>query len=347
MGKVKRKKLAAQDLAAFYESLAMLQHAGVPANECPGIVADDMQGSRLADAAEAASKTLSGGEIFELSKALESTGAFPEYAVEMTRIGEESGRLETIAEQLGAYYRRQEALRQSIRSVISGPVLLTVIMSAVLVFLISFVLPVFEDVFSSLGAGTASIGGAFTAARVAMTIACVLLGIIVIVLVMCAIPRGRRLMLALAQRLPGIKRIHYAVYAARFTTGLSMLLASAIPISQALKQAASLVENKRITDNVPYVCERVEKGEDLGKSMVAERILDGFEAKILLSASRAGQTEVAMQNLSNIYSDEADGGIERLLGMVEPVLVGILSVAIGVILLSVMLPLTTILSSIG
>ncbi|MGD9559161.1 MAG: type II secretion system F family protein [Oscillospiraceae bacterium] len=348
MPEKKRKNLPAPDLAAFFESLTMLLSAGVPANECPDIIANDMAGSRLAEVAAQVNTLLSGGEVFILSQALEMTGCFPDYAVEMVRLGEESGRLETTTTRLGEYYRRQEALAQSIRSAVSGPVLLLVMMSVVLIFLILFVLPVFENVFASLGmAGGSGMGGAFLAARIAMVAVGVLLLCVLALVVAYLLPGGRRRLASLAERFPLTRRIHYALNAGRFTGGLSMLLASGIPTGEAVDKAAALVSNRRIAEKIPAARAQVDAGEDLGKALVDQGVLDGFEAKILLSASRAGQTEQAMQNLAEVYSDEANSGIDRLLGMIEPALVGILSVAIGVILLSVMLPLTSILSAIN
>ncbi len=342
------KQLSSQDLAAFFESLTMLLRAGVPANECPDIIAGDMGTGALAAAARQLDEMLSGGDVYILSEALDKSGAFPSYAIEMVRLGEESGRLETTADALGSYYRRQESLEQSIRSAVSGPVLLLVMMSIVLIFLILFVLPVFEDVFASLGlASGAGMGGAFLAARVAMIVVGVLLAVVIALLVVYMVPAGRTWLLRMAETFPLTRRIHYALSASRFTNGLGMLLASGISASEAVEKAGWLVHNRRIAEKIPACKAGVEQGEDLGKVLVQQGVLEGFEAKILLSASRAGQTEQAMQRLSAIYAEEADSGIDRLLGMIEPALVGILSVAIGIILLSVMLPLTSIMSAIN
>ena len=348
MAQSKVKHLLPNDLAAFFESLTMLLQAGVPANECPDIIASDMGTGSLAQVSRQLGETLSGGEVFVLSEALEQNGSFPSYAVEMTRLGEDSGRLETTTEQLGEYYRRQDSLRQSIRSAISGPVLLMVMMSVVLIFLISFVLPVFENVFASLGlVSGAGMGGAFLAARIAMFVVGIMLAAVLVILVLYLLPGGRGRLALLAEKLPFTKRIHYSISAGRLTGGLAMLLASGISTSEAVEKAGLLVENRRIAEKLPDARAAVDAGEDLGKALVDCGVLEGFQAKILLSASRAGQTESAMRNLSGAYAEEADNGIDRLLGMIEPALVGILSVSIGVILLSVMLPLTSILTAIN
>lgn len=349
MADKKKRALPPQDLASFFESLTMLLCAGVPVNECADIIATDTEGSKLSHAAKRVDDLLNKEGIYVLSEAMEMSGFFPEYAVEMIKLGEDSGRLENTCDSLGDYFRQQESLNQSIRSAISGPLLLLVMMSVVLVFLIVFVLPVFENVFVSLGVSTAGggMGGAFLAARVVMIVVAVLLVLALILVIMYVLPGGRNRMVGLAEKVPMTRKIHYALSASRFTNGLSMLLASGIPVPEAVEKAGGLVSNRRIMEKIPAAIAEVSAGEDLGKTLVKVGVLDGAEAKILLSASRAGQTEVAMRRLSEIYAGETEAGIDRMLGMIEPALVGLLSVAIGVILLSVMLPLTSIMSAIN
>ncbi len=348
MADTKTKQLPPQELAAFFESLSMLLSAGIAANECPSIIAGDTEGSKLGAAARRVDDILTHDNVFVLSEALEKSGFFPAYSTEMLQLGEESGRMEATSHALGDFYRQQNTLRHSIRNAISGPLLLLVMMSVVLVFLIVFVLPVFEDVFASLGmASQTGMGGAFAAARIAMAVVGVLLVVILVLVVMYLFPAGRKRLTKLAQSLPFTRKIHYNMSAARLTSGLSMMLASGIPTAEALEKASALIDNRHIADKVPAAISEVDKGEELGKVLVDYDVLDGFEAKILLSASRAGQTETAMQNLADIYAEETEEGIDRLLGMLEPALVGLLSVAIGVILLSVMLPLINIMSAIG
>lgn len=348
MQNVNVKTLPPQELAAFFESLSMLLRAGVPVNECPDIIASDMETGPLAAVAKRIDQLLIEENIFILSEALEKSGSFPEYAIEMVRLGEDSGRLETTTESLGNYYRRQEELNRSIRSAISGPLLLLVIMGVVLLFLIIFVLPVFENVFASFGISAGSgLSGAFFAARISMIAVGVLLVAVLSLVAMYILPNGRERLTKMAETFPATKRIQYAISASRFTHGLEMMLASGISVGEAVEKAGALISNRKILEKLPACKEQVEAGEDLGKSLVASGVLDGFEAKVLLSASRAGQTEVAMRRLSEIYSGEAEDAIDRLLGMIEPALVAILSLAIGIILLSVMLPLTSIMTAVG
>lgn len=349
MAQAKRvKALPPQELAAYFASLAMLLRAGVPANECPGIIASDMDGSRLGKATVVVDGILNSGEVFLLSEAMQKSGAFPDYSLEMMRLGEESGRQETAADSLGEYYRHQAELNESVRSALSGPLLLLVMMAVVLFVLILFVLPVYDRVFASLGA-SANLGlnSAYIASRIGIGVVAVLLALFLVIGIIYILPGGRARLLRMSEVLPFTRKIHYAVSASRLTHGLQMLLASGISSSEALRKASVLVKSRQINKNMPDCIKAVEDGEDLGKALVNTGVLSGFEAKVLVSASRAGQTELAMGRLSEVYSAQANADIDRLVSVVEPALVGILSVAIGVILLAVMLPLINIMSAIN
>lgn len=341
------KPLPPLELSAFFASFAMLLHAGVPANECAGIIADDMKSGPIGQVARNIENIFSSGDVFVFSQAMQITGAFPAYAVEMMQLGEESGRTETSAEALGEYYRNQAELRQNIRSAVSGPLLLLVMMSAVLFFLIIFVLPVYDRVFTSLGIAGGGLGGANIATRIAMVVVGALILLFLLGLMLYLFPKGRTVLQGLAQVFRPTRKIAYVIAASRLTNGLEMLLSSGISGGEALAKAGALVNNKQITKKLPACIQAVEQGEDLGKALVSSGILVGFEARVLISASRAGQTEVAMGRLSQVYANQANAGIDKVISIIEPALVGLLSVAIGVILLSVMLPLVNIMGALN
>lgn len=348
MAEKKKKTLPQLELSAFFESLGMLLRAGVPVNECPGIIAGDMEGSPLADTARRLDHMMSDENVYVLSEALVKSGSFPDYAVEMVRLAEESGRLESTATSLGEYYLRQHSLRQSVRGAISGPLLLLVVMGVVLVFLLVLVLPVFESVFASLGLVMGGgVNSAFLVARIAIGVVGLMLLLVLALAVVYLLPGGRVRLARLAEGFALTRRIHYAISASRLTHGLEMLLGSGISAGEAVEKVSALVSNRRIASRLPACKQAVEEGEELGKALVNTGVLDGFEARVLLSASRAGQTEEAMRKLSEVYANEADSGIDRMLGLIEPSLVGILSVSIGAILLTVMIPLVTIMSAVS
>jgi type IV pilus assembly protein PilC len=153
---------------------------------------------------------------------------------------------------------------------------------------------------------------------------------------------GRERILQLAQMLPFTKHIHYAMSASRLTYGLEMMTASGVSMSEALKKSGILVTNESLKQKLPPSLEAVEGGEDIGKALAKNQVFTGYQSQIMISASRSGQMESAMRKLSELYATETADGINGLLGMLEPALVGIVSIFIGAVLLSIMFPLTRI-----
>lgn len=344
--KKKIKLLAAQDVSVFFDSMAMLLRAGIIAAAGPGIVAADMDGGRLQQACQTLDSLLSDGQVYTLSEAMKKSGQFPAYATELVRLGEVSGRLENTCVLLARYYARQAMFERSMRSAAAGPLLLLAMMSLVLFFLILYVLPVFERVFKSLGA--ASAGGmrvAFVASHISLVVVGLVLVLVLVMFILYLIPSTKGTAMAIARVFPPVRRIMYTLSAAKFTQGLSMLLASGINSVEALDKATELVNDRDIVENMPACKALLEKGENVGKALVESGVLRGFEARVLLSAARAGKTTEAMDSVADQYSHQVESEIDALLGLLEPTLVGILSIAIGIVLLSIMLPLTGVMSA--
>lgn len=345
--KTSYKTLSAQELAVFFDSIAMLMRAGIIAGEAPGIIAADMENGRLQKACVQLDSLLSTGQECTVSGAMATSGVFTAYSIEMMRLGEISGRMDTTSQLLSSFYRRQDIVGENVKGAIIGPLLLLLLMSVVLLFLVFRVMPVFESVFESLGAvAGGNMAVAVLVSRVSLAAVGMLLLGIVIGAALFFIPATRNFALAVGKIFPPIRRIEYYFSASNFTQGLSMLLASGISGSEALGKTAGLVRNANISKHLPACQKMVESGEDIGKALVESGVLTGFEAKVLLSAARAGQTDLVMGRLAAHYAQQADAQLESLLAIIEPALVGVLSVAIGIILLSIMLPLTGIMSTI-
>lgn len=344
----KNSYLSNQEISAFFASLEMLMRAGVPLSESPGIIAEDVQKGALAQGASKLDKILNGGKIFTLHEAMEESGLFPEYASAMVYLGEKAGRLDKVALTLSRYYLSQHNLNAGIVNAISGPALLLAMMGIVQIFLLFFVLPVFDRAFESIGVA-AGVGmlGAYTVSHIVIVIVFILLAFLLTILFFFRRPTGRQYLSELAQYLPLTRRLHYTISAGSLTHGLEMMIASGISGTEALDKAAAMVSNKKLLKQIPQCRQQVEEGVDIGKALVQSGVLSGFEARILLSAARSGDTEKAMGNLSNLYNIEAENGINQLLAIIEPALVGVLTVAIGAVLLSVMLPLISIMNAIS
>ena len=340
MSTQKSKLLPPREASLFFANIALLLASGVQIDECAAIVADDMASLPCAKTVADICADLAEKRAAGLGDALRQSGAFSDYAVRIMDIAEKTGHQENAAASLGEYYRSQYALRQSVKNALASPLFMLGMMSAVLAFFTVFVMPVFERIFVSMGLSLAGAGSpAYWISRVSL-LAVGLLFIAVVALALLL--NGRHAGKAL-QKGP-LKSIYESVLLGRVTQAVSMLLGSGFSAEQTMENAALLAEMPTLQTKLKACRQRVSEGEELSKALVAEGVLQGFEAKLLLSAARAGRLEKAMAQISAGYAAEADEKINRLLNLAEPLLVGILSLAVGSALLSVLLPLAGIIA---
>ena len=324
----------------------MLLRAGIPLSEAPALLQEDLSAGALAQVAGELAAEL-GVTTFVFSEAMEHCGAFPPYAVNTVRVGEVSGRQEESFFALCAYYRREDALQRQIKSAVLGPAILVAMMAAVLFVTVLWILPVLAEAFAKLGlAMTGGLGLALAAGRGAMvlTAAALLAVLFVAVRVLSGDSESRERFLA---KLPGFSAAARAGAVARFTGALTAFLQSGMLPSDALDQAVELAGSPLYAEGYAACRKAMEEGKDLAAALVDSGMLDGLESRILLSASRAGQLDQAMDRVSDLYAQRAEDGTQRMLGVVEPLLVGLLTAAVGIILLAVMLPLIQMMSAIG
>ena len=145
-----QKPLNNRELSSFCEQMAMMIKAGIPVSEAVSILKESLEDPDGAAVLESVAKRLEDyGTLYE---AFRDSGVFPDYMLDMVHIGEEAGRLDEVFESLSSYYERQESLARSIKSAVTYPCIMIVLMLAVILVLIIKVMPVFNQVYLQLGA---------------------------------------------------------------------------------------------------------------------------------------------------------------------------------------------------
>ncbi len=344
------KTLPAEETALFCEQIAMLLRAGIPLYDGVETLADSYRESRYGARFQGVYDRLV--KSGSLSDAVRDAGIFPSYMCAMTAIGERAGKLDEVMGALSEYYRWEAELRASIKNAILYPVVLVLMLAVVIGILIVSVLPVFSRVFESLGvtAGSASasamqIGMAIGTAVLVM-IGVLLIALIVILLLLKS-RRRTKVFGWLCRVVPPMGRAAERLSAGRFCSVLSMMLTAGYQLDAAMELAPTVVTDARYAERVRACAARMKEGVPIAEAMTEAKLFDEMHGKMVRFGSAAGQLDSVMARLKDLYMQEADDGIAALVSMIEPTLVTILSIVIGGILLSVMLPLLSILSAIG
>lgn len=343
------KKMTDGELSAFAQQLAMILHAGISALEGISILREDACAPEDQELLDALYEHLE--RTGSLEEALRGTGVFPDYFVQAAALGEHSGTLDEVMDALAGHYERQNTLTRSIRSALTYPLILLTMLSAVLLVLMTRVMPVFEELFSQLGVEITGISAAvfrlsrgmqtFSAAALILAAALVLAGAAGI-----RTKAGRRRLLAVLSHLPAAQKAQRLLACSRFSDALAVSLHSGLPIEECFSLAASLTDQPAFSEKLQAAESFVLDGTDLGEALQKAGIFTGLNARMLTIGFRTGSAEAALQKISADCQEEADDRIQAAVEALEPVLTAILSILTGLILVSVMLPLLGVMTNI-
>lgn len=340
--------LSDSELSVFAEQLAMILHSGISVLEGISILREDSPSEELRQILTVVSDSLE--QSGELSEALRESGVYPEYFLSMTELGERSGTLEEVMEALGKYYDRQHTLFTGIRDALTYPMILLGMLLAVLLVLMTQVMPVFEEVFIQLGIEIGTLtGSVFLIGKGMQTAAIIFLVLLAAAALICFIvlrnSSKRASFLCFIQKLPGIRTISLLLCRARFANALSIALHSGLDLDEGFAMTCALIDHPAFSKMLEEAGKQIREGNDLADSLRQCGMFTGLDARMIAIGFKTGAAETVFQQISQNCQEEADHKLQNAVGMIEPILTAVLSVLTGMILISVMLPLLSVMTN--
>jgi type IV pilus assembly protein PilC len=326
-------------------------HSGVTVCDGLLIIADEEKDKDYRRILTESSSAMENGE--SLSHALSTAGCFPAHAIGLIAVAERVGRLEETLISLAEYYETRERISKSIRNAITYPSILLLMMLVVITVLLSRVLPVFDEVYGSLGGNlTGLAGGLLTLGNMinaALPYIGIVLGIIIMIIAIIAlIPCAQLGVKKLYARVFGDVSVAKAVNNAHFAQALAMALASGLPLEEGISLASSMLSDIPSASKRANTCAQLlDSGKSLSDALLETSLLSASSARMLTLGMRAGKEDDTMKDIAARMSDEAEEALEARVSAIEPALVVVTSFMVGAILLSVMLPLINIMQAIG
>ncbi len=339
------------ETASVCRELALLLHAGVGPGDAVSLLAKEAPEGCLREVLTAMASKVDEG--VPLAAAMKASGAFPAYVTGLLEMGQRSGRTEEALEALAGYYEARERTDQQLRSALTYPVILLLLMLVVIVVLLAKVLPVFNEVYASLGGRLTGVaGGLLGLGRFLdgiLPLLCVLLGLAAaFVAVFSLSGAAREKVLAAWRKCRGDRGVSRKRNDARFAQALAMGLCSGLPLEESVDLAGTMVRDVPEAQARCRACrEKLAAGADLTAALGETGMLPPSAVRLLALGLRGGTGDTVMEEIARRLSEEADLALERKVAKVEPALVLGTSLLVGVILLSVMLPLMDIMTAIG
>lgn len=347
---MKTRPLSHPEIAELCRGLALLLHAGAGLGDGLFLLAEEAEGP-LRGLLTGMGQRMDGGAL--LSEAMAETGAFPAYVTGMVQVGERSGRMEEALGALADYYEQRERMEYQVRAALTYPCILLLVVLVVIGVLLVQVLPVFEEVYVSLGsrltgtaAGLLRLGQGLKAA---MPVLCVLLAAAVALAVLFSVHEGFRQRLLTAWRARrGDRGAARQLNDARFAQALTMGLRSGMGAEEAVELAAGLLSDVPAAAARCATCrQELSGGGNLPRALQEAGVLPAAACRRLELGLRSGSGDRVMAEIADRLAEEAARTLERRAAQVEPALVLTASLLVGAVLLTVMLPLMHIMSAIG
>lgn len=345
----KRKELSPAELSRFFSNLELIYHSGLTPTEGFSILVTSARGAEEKKWLEELYESSTQG--FPLTESLTRSGGLSDYALSLLFIGEKSGKMEDTCRSLHDYYEKRDELAQALRSALVYPLTMVIMVFVVVLVLLTQAMPVFDQVFNQLGFEMTGLAGTLLSVgqmlrSSALYISAVLAVLVVAILILRALPVGKRLFNSLYENAPFTSDISYKLSLQRFAYAMATMINSGIDIEVALSLAEPLMENKRAREKVVEIRAQIEKAAGFQTAIEKSNLFPPEAMSVLTVGFRTGSDAGAFDQVGTSIGNSTERRIEGLVGAIEPALVGLMCVVVGVILLSVMLPLLGVLSNI-
>ncbi|MEJ7623368.1 MAG: type II secretion system F family protein [Pyrinomonadaceae bacterium] len=351
----RRKKVKAKELAVFTRQFSVMIDAGLPLVQCLDILGEQQQNAFFKDVLRQVRQQVEEGATLHAALATHPK-VFDSLYTHMVEAGETGGVLDLILQRLATLIEKVVKLKRSIVSASIYPAaVITVAIGAIAIIMV-VVIPQFEQIFQGLlGPGKAlplptrivmGISG-FVAGWGGLTILALLIGSGIGIKYYYATPMGKWHIDSLLLKTPIFGSILRKVAVARFSRILSTLLSSGVPILQSLDITAKTAGNVVIEDAILKVRAGVERGENFVDPLKATDVFPHMVGQMVGVGEQTGALDAMLGKIADFYEEEVDTAIADLLGLMEPVLIAFLGVTIGSIVISMYLPLFSLIGELS
>lgn len=336
-----RKKLNLKELNIFCRELGVMISAGVPMVDALNTMYRRSANKKLKSCYMALMEQLEKGS--SMKEAMEGLGnTFPEILIAMVGVGEQSGDLDKVVSDMAEFYAKEHATKSKIQTMMIYPTILIVVTIAVIIGVFTFVLPKFFALFGDGNLpGITRVFMAFSNFLVNdwHLLLLILLFVIIGVVLIGQTEAGRYYMDKFKCSIPVISKLLEKSVIARFSNTMGILINSGISVLEAIKICSATLGNTYTQARLMRIREEVEKGVAFSDSMEREKLFDDLVWSMMATGEETGQIGEMYQKLYAYYEQESAIATQKLMAIMEPAVLLIIGVIIGLVMMSVLLPI--------
>jgi type IV pilus assembly protein PilC len=334
-----------KEIVTFIRQFATMIDAGLPLVQCLEILSNQEPNPIFKAALKDIKSSVEQGATF--SDALRRhPKIFDDLFTNLVQAGEVGGILDTILNRLAIYIEKRVKLQRQIKGALSYPLTVMGIMVIVVVVLMVFVIPAFEGMFKEFGAKDAL--PALTKMVIAVSKGFVsYLPITIPAVIGAAVggsyfyrsPVGKKFVHRLLLKLPVMGPVMRKIAVARFTRTLGTLLTSGVPILEALEIVAKTAGNVIIEEGLMYARARIAEGKNMAEPLAEVKLFPGMVVQMVAVGEQTGALDNMLNKIADFYEEEVDVAVSAMTSLLEPILMVVIGTVVGVVLVSMYLPI--------
>lgn len=333
-----------KDLVFFLTQLSTYVKSGIPLTDSIVILENQTKSKRNKDLFQRIVYELNTGAPF--SEALARQGnTFPRLLINMLKTSELTGNLTEALDDMAAYYKTADSNRKQIISALTYPSVVLVISIAVLTFLLIYIVPKFVDIFNQLGSELPGITvflinlSTFVQNNI-IKIVLTLAAVIVILIAMYKnIRKFRYIVQWVLMHIPVIKDVIIYNEVIMFTKTFSSLIRHDVFITDSIEMLGKVTSNEIFKDIIKEAVTNLSTGAGLSKAFEDKWAFPRIAYEMLVTGEKTGRLGTMMENVASYYEEEQKNLVQRLKSLIEPVMIILLAIIVGVILLAIFIPM--------
>ncbi|MCH9770234.1 MAG: type II secretion system F family protein, partial [Gammaproteobacteria bacterium] len=339
-----QKKISQADITMFFRQISTMITANIPLVQALEFVANGIESLKMKNLIMTLHFYVSSGETFA-----DALSKYPKYfnnlVSSLIRVGEQSGTLETILEQIATYLERLAVLKGRIKKAMYYPVIMITVMLLLAVLLLGFIVPKFKDMFASFGAElpapTLFVLNLSYALQNYWWLILIIVGVIFVAFILLKrkSPKFRKQLAKLSIKVALFGSLIQKAIIARVTRTLSITLAAGIPLVEALNCATNVAGNIIYADSIAQIRDKIIKGADMNAAMRNDPLFPAIVIQMISVGEKSGSMETILLKIANYYDEQVDTQVEALSTLIEPLMLILIGLLVGGFVVSMYLPI--------
>jgi type IV pilus assembly protein PilC len=342
---VRRSKLKASTFLIFNQQFLTLMKAGLPILTSLDLLIKRQRDKFLLKLLENVRERVKGGEL--LSDAFAAQRVFPKIYTTTLLAGEKSGNMEEVLSRYIAYQRLSQTFRKKLAVSLVYPTLLISVVTVMLIFLVTYVVPKFADLFFNLGATLPTItvfmlSVGLNAQKYAWAVGLALVVGVPLFWRWKQSDRGAEKVDKFLLAMPLLGEIRLKHQVANFSRILATLLQGGLPLVPAMETAGASMSSRQMLNGILNATERVKEGQSLAKSLETEKIFPDLAVEMLEVGESTGALPAMLSSVAEFYEEDVQTALGAAMALIEPMILIVMAVVVGGILISLYLPIFTL-----